>query len=434
MDIAIISEHASPIGALGGKDAGGQNVYVAQLATHLARKGHTVEVFTRRESSVLPMVQDLKEGFRLVNVPAGPARTIAKEKLLPYMASFTNFVLSYISKRNKKFDIIHSNFWMSGLIAADIKKTLNIPFVITFHALGRVRRMHQGSLDGFPDIRFEVEDRVVAEADGIVAECPQDFEDLQSLYKAPKNSMTVIPCGFDPKEMNALDKNEARKILGLDPQDEVILHLGRMVPRKGADNVIRGFAHYVKATFKKSKLIIVGGESDRPDPRKTPEIGRLMQIAQEEGVTDNVLFAGRCSRKNLKFYYCAADVFVTTPWYEPFGITPVEAMACGTPVIGSSVGGIKFTVKHGETGLLVPPNEPRILGEALLTLLTNDEFKQSCSIKSHARAHNLFKWETMVDQIESFLFSRISKSQVKAEVTQTLMYPAIQTFNNNVYL
>lgn len=434
MDIAIISEHASPIGALGGKDAGGQNVYVAQLATHLTRLGHKVEVFTRRESSVLPIVQDLKEGFRLINVPAGPARAIAKEKLLPYMNSFTAFVVSYIGKRNKKFDIIHSNFWMSGLVAADIKKTLNIPFIITFHALGRVRRMHQGSLDGFPDIRFEVEDRVVAEADGIVAECPQDLEDLQNLYKAPKSSMTVIPCGFDPMEMHPLDKKEARKILGLDPHEEIVLHLGRMVPRKGADNIIRGFGHYIKTTGKKSKLVIVGGESDRPDPRKTPEIGRLMLLAQEEGVTDSVLFAGRCSRKNLKFYYSAADVFVTTPWYEPFGITPVEAMACGTPVIGSAVGGIKYTVKHGETGLLVPPNEPRILGEALFTLLTNEELKQSFRRKSLARAHSSFKWETMVEQVENFLLSRMNKSQVKTEVTQTLIYPATQTFNNNVYL
>lgn len=433
MDIAIISEHASPIGALGGKDAGGQNVYVAQLATHLARLGHRVEVFTRRDATVSPIVQDLKEGFRLVNVPAGPAREIPKEKLLPYMADFTKFMLRYIRSRGKKFDIIHSNFWMSGLVAADIKKELEIPFLITFHALGRVRRIHQGTKDGFPDERFEIEDRVVAEADGIIAECPQDLDDLVTLYNAPRTSIEVIPCGYDPLEMQPMDKLQARRKLGLPPADEVILHLGRMVPRKGADNVIRGFARYVKENKKNSKLIIVGGESDKPDARKTPEIGRLMQIAQQEMISDQVLFAGRCSRRNLKIYYSAADVFVTTPWYEPFGITPVEAMACGTPVIGAAVGGIKYTVKHGETGFLVPPNDPEALGQELSHFMNNPELKKKFAKNSILRAHGEFRWELMSEQVEKFLKEKMKRMTVAAAVDSAI-YPIIQPLNRNVYL
>jgi D-inositol-3-phosphate glycosyltransferase len=433
MDIAIISEHASPIGALGGKDAGGQNVYVAQLATHLARLGHRVEVFTRRDATVSPIVQDLKEGFRLVNVPAGPSREVPKEKLLPYMSDFTKFMLRYIRTRGKKFDVIHSNFWMSGLVAADIKKALDIPFLITFHALGRVRRIHQGTKDGFPDERFEIEDRVVAEADGIIAECPQDLDDLVSLYNAPISSIKVIPCGYDPLEMQPMDKLQARRKLGLPPEDEVILHLGRMVPRKGADNIIRGFARYVKENKKNSKLIIVGGESDKPDPRKTPEIGRLMQIAQQEMVSDQVLFAGRCSRKNLKIYYSAADVFVTTPWYEPFGITPVEAMACGTPVIGAAVGGIKYTVKHGETGFLVPPNDPIALCQELSQLMSNAELKLKFAKNSIVRAHGEFRWELMCEQVEKFLETRMKRIKV-ATTVDSAIYPIIQPLNSNVYL
>lgn len=413
MDIAIISEHASPIGVLGGTDAGGQNVYVAQMASHLSKLGHNVEVFTRRETPDVPVIQDLKEGFRLINVPAGPAKTVPKEMLLPLMEEFTQFTLKYMKRRKKKFDIIQSNFWMSGLVAADIKKTLGIPFVITFHALGRVRRIYQGEKDNFPDERFSIEDRIVNEADGIVAECPQDLEDLLNLYNAPKSTLTVIPCGFDSNEMHPMDKTKARNLLGLDPEEGIILHLGRMVPRKGADNVIRGFARYQQKSKIPSRLVIVGGESDLPDPKQTPEIGRLMEIAKEEGMANSVLFTGRRSRKRLKHYYSAADVFVTTPWYEPFGITPVEAMACGTPVIGSAVGGIKYTVKDGETGFLVPPNDPSALAQALHKIMYNENLSEEFRRNSIKRAHLYFRWDSIAKEMENFLSSRLGHTEGK---------------------
>ena len=405
MDIAIISEHASPIGAIGGTDAGGQNVYVAQLASHLTKLGHRVEVFTRREAPDVPIIQDLKEGYRLVNVTAGPAQAIAKEKILSYMDEFTIHVIHYIQKREAKFDLIHANFFMSGLVAAEIKRTLGIPFAITFHALGRVRRLHQGDKDGFPEERTQIEDRLVAQADRIVAECPQDFEDLSLLYNADIDKMEIIPCGFDPSEVYPVDKTLARLALGLSPDEGIVLHVGRMVPRKGADNIIRGFAKFIREAQKPARLVIVGGESSRPDPKLTPEIGRLLNIAKEEGVLDLVLFTGRRSRKKLKTFYSAADVFVTTPWYEPFGITPVEAMACGTPVIGSAVGGIKHTVSHEETGLLVPPKDPTALKEALLKMMNNDSLRKKFSRKCIQRVNQLFRWDLMTKQMEQLFFS-----------------------------
>lgn len=407
MDIAIISEHASPISSLGGKDAGGQNVYVAQLASHLSRLGHSVEVFTRRDDPNIPIVQNVAEGFRLINVPAGPASPVAKEKLLPYMKEFTQFTLQYFRGRSKRFDIIHSNFWMSGLVAADIKKAMKIPFMITFHALGRVRRLHQGKTDGFPDERFQIEERIVKEADGIIAECPQDYHDLLTHYQASSSAIHIVPCGFDSQEMYPVSQIAARKILGLSPDEKIALHLGRMVPRKGADNVIKGFAQYMKHAKKPSRLLIVGGETEIPDPILTPEIGRLMRVAEEEGVANIVTFTGSRGRSALKTYYSAADVFVTTPWYEPFGITPIEAMACGTPVIGSSVGGIKFTVKHGETGLLVPPNDPSELEQALLKIMSNEELRIRFGKNSIHRANQLFTWELMARQIEAILHSHL---------------------------
>jgi D-inositol-3-phosphate glycosyltransferase len=411
MKIGIISEHASPKGAQGSKDAGGQNIYVAQLALNLARSGHEVEVFTRRESLHVPLVQDLPEGYRLVNVPAGPARHIPKEKLLPYMKDFTQFLFRYFQEEGE-VDVIHANFWMSGLVALEVKKKLGIPFAVTFHALGKVRRLHQGKLDSFPDERFSIEDRIVQEADAIIAECPQDREDLITHYQASEEKLTIVPCGFDPEELAPVDRSLARRELGLSENERVILHVGRMVPRKGADNVIRGFGRYVKNSPEKSRLLIVGGESDHPDPKITPEIGRLMSVAHEEGVTDHVQFTGRRTRDRLRTYYSAADVFVTTPWYEPFGITPVEAMACGTPVIGSAVGGIKFTVDHGETGLLIPPNDPDALSEAFGEFFRDPRIRARYSENSLARAHRFFRWDSMACAIEAILNRLISEKPV----------------------
>lgn len=407
MNIAIISEHASPINAIGGTDSGGQNVYVAQLAKHLVRRGHTVDVYTRRDSASLPMIMDLDEGYRLINVPAGPPAPVPKEQILPFMKDFTDFLMAFMKTTSTEYDVVHGNFWMSGLVAADLKQQLNIPFAITFHALGRVRRLYQRDNDKFPDQRFEIEDRVVREADLIIAECPQDYEDLLQLYEADENKITIIPCGFDENEMHPVSKTTAREEIGIDKDMDLILHLGRMVPRKGADNVIRGFSHYLKETRKKTKLLIVGGETEYPDPVATPEIGRLQLLAKEEGVSDHVIFTGQRNRRSLKHYFSAADVFVTTPWYEPFGITPVEAMACGTPVIGSSVGGIKYTVRHGVTGLLVPPEDPIALKNALSGILKDVSIRNFFSRKSIERANLHFRWDIMARKMDEAITNKI---------------------------
>lgn len=399
MDIAIISEHASPVGVIGGIDAGGQNIYVAQLAKNLSLMGHKVEVFTRKEDESAPVIQEMKEGYRLINVPAGPAKKIPKEEILPLMEEFSDFMLDYISSRERKFDVIHSNFFMSGMVASEIKKVTGIPYVITFHALGRVRKIHQGDKDSFPVEREKIEERIVHDADRIIAECPQDYDDLVNLYHASEEKLEIIPCGFDDEEMYPVEREVARSILGLPQEEKVILHLGRMVPRKGADNVIHGFSRYLKHTKDRARLLIVGGESATPDPIKTPELGRLMNIAHEAGVGSGVHFLGSRSREVLRIYYSAADVFITTPWYEPFGITPVESMACGTPVIGSNVGGIKYTVIDGETGFLVPPNDPESLRDKLSLLLNDSALMHKMRSNSKARAREHFSWENIVQKI-----------------------------------
>jgi len=397
--IALISEHASPLGTFGGADSGGQNVYVGQLAKHLAALDYKVDVFTRRDSYDLPEIVQWLDGVRVIHVAAGPPAWVRKEDMLPYMEEFTSYVLHFCQRQRQPYSLIHANFWMSAMVAAEIKSRCGIPFVVTFHALGRVRRFYQGDADQFPDQRFAIEDRIVAEADHIIAECPQDQEDLLCLYRAEPTKISIIPCGFDPTEFWQIDKISARETLGLDPEEPLILQLGRLVPRKGVDTVIRGFGHLVKQHHISARLLIVGGESEEPDPQLTPEIARLSAIATAEGVTEKVTFVGRRCRNLLKYYYSAADVFVTTPWYEPFGITPLEAMACGTPVIGSKVGGVKFTVKDGETGYLVPANEPAAIAERIAYLYQNPQTRDRFSQQAMQHAKAQFTWQQVASRV-----------------------------------
>jgi glycosyltransferase involved in cell wall biosynthesis len=409
--ITLISEHASPLSILGGVDCGGQNLYVGQVANLLAGMGYDVDVFTRRDSDVLPETVEWLNGVRIVHVPAGPPTFVRKEELLPYMQTFTEYVLKFCRCQRKAYDLIHANFWMSGLVAAEAKRVLGTPFVMTFHALGRVRRQHQRQADQFPDARFGIEDRIVAEADHIIAEAPQDEEDLIQLYNAHPAKITIIPCGFDPTELWPISKPLARISLGLPLDSRVILHVGRMVPRKGIEALIQGFACLLKDHHIAAQLLIVGGESDDPAPSTTPEIARLQGIAREEGIDEHVTFCGRRGRDTLKYYYSAADLFVTTPWYEPFGITPVEAMACGTPVIGSNVGGIKFTVRDSQTGYLVPPNNPHALAEKIAHLYTHPKLLTLFSRQAIQRANDLFTWQKVTKALSALYENVLVENQ-----------------------
>lgn len=395
--IAIISEHASPIAELGGADGGGQNVYVAEIAAQLIKNNYQVDVFTRWENQELPQVMQLKSGYRVIHVKAGPLTVIPKEELLPFMADFAAEMARYIKANRVNYHLIHANFFMSGWVAMQLKKEFMLPFVMTFHALGKVRKIHQQEEDKFPIERISIEEDLVIQADRIIAECPQDESDLIRYYAADPAKITVIPCGYNPEEFFPMDKKIAKAKLNIDEDTRVILQLGRMVPRKGVDNVIAALSFMEDR--KQLKLIIVGGEPDQIKHTACPELSRLQRLAKILNVENEVIFAGRKDRSQLKVYYNAADVFVTTPWYEPFGITPLEAMACGTPVIGANVGGIKYSVVDGETGFLVPPKSPKILAEKLNSFLADQELASSMGQESLKRVADLFSWEKVTAQL-----------------------------------
>lgn len=398
--IAFISEHASPLAALGGADAGGQNVYVGEVARQLALMGYQIDIFTRREDRKLPQVVPFGDKIRIIHVNAGPAEDIPKETLLQYMPAFKTDMLRFMQKEQLSYDLVHANFFMSALVAMELKKDTGIPFVVTFHALGHIRRIHQGDNDQFPKERITIEENAVKEASLVIAECPQDREDLMKYYNAPAEKITIIPCGVNTDELYPVNKSVARSLLGLPYDEKILLQLGRMVPRKGVDNVIRALAK-VKCRNAKMRLLIVGGDADT-----AKELSRLKQLADELKVSDKVYFLGQKSREDLKYYYTAADLFITTPWYEPFGITPLEAMACGTPVIGSNVGGIKFSVADGHTGALVPPKDPDALARRITALLQSPAVLREMGNNALRRVNKLFTWELVARDMQT-VYERI---------------------------
>jgi glycosyltransferase involved in cell wall biosynthesis len=396
--IAMVSDHASPLAPPGSIDSGGQNVYVACLARELARSGYLVDIFTRRDAMGQRQLVHWCDNIRVIHVPAGPPHYVPKEQMLPYMGAFARFVTRFTRCQQARYDVVHANFFMSGMVARHLKQVLGIPYVITFHALGQVRRLAQGAADAFPLARLRIEATLIREADRIIAECPQDRFDMEQLYGAPPGRIAIAPCGFDPRELWPLPAARARARLGLAQHKFIVLQLGRIVPRKGIDNVIEALSILRRQHAVDAQLLVVGGEAEQHADAAAPELQRLRALAARLGVVDHVLFTGRKGRSELRYYYSAADAFVTTPWYEPFGITPVEAMACARPVIGSDVGGIKSTVVDGDTGFLVPARDPEALARQLAVLHDNPALARRMGILGRRRACRFYTWRTVAEQ------------------------------------
>lgn len=411
--IALISEHASPLAALGGVDSGGQNVYVTEIARQLADSGYEVDIFTRADAPGLPKVVAFAENICIIHLKAGPQVSIKKEYLLPYMSDFAREMISYIKNSSVQYDVIHANFYLSGYVAVIIKQILDIPFLVTFHALGKVRSIFHGNQDNFPTERNLIEKLVMEKASAIIAECPQDKVDMVSLYKVEAGKVFVIPGGVNTKDFYPVPKVEARSRIGVNSNDRLVLHVSRLVPRKGIETVIRGFSDLIYQHGIKAQLLIVGGNSSSPEMSKTPEIIRLQSLAKEYNVANRVKFLGSRQRHELKYFYSAADAFVTTPWYEPFGLTTLEAMACGTPVIGSSVGGLKHTIQDGKSGFLVHPKDWEAVGDKLATLLTNEPLHQHMSQNCIEQVNQRFTWPLVCKEITS-LYTDVKRSRIFA--------------------
>ncbi len=399
MKIGLVSEDASPLSMPGGADSGGRNASVGDVARHLAARGHHVDVLTRRDEDLVSDIVPWAPNVRVVHLRAGPARHIPKEELYPHMAAFAGELIAFAGRQRPGYDVMHASFWMSGLATLELKRVTGTPFAITFHALGKVRRLRQEVADRCPRVRLVIEDRLVREADRLIAESPQDRDDLVSLYGAGEDRITIVPCGFDPSVFRPENRRSARLRLGLDARERILLQLGRLAPRKGIETLVRAVGALARRGLF-ARLLVVGGESDRPDPSAPPEIARLSSIAVREGVNDRVVFTGRRGGEALRWYYAAADLFLTTPWYAPFGITALEAMACGIPVIGARVGGIPYTVQDGRTGFLVHPHDAEAVAEKSRLLLEDASLRRRLGRRGLTLVRSRFTWAHVAATLE----------------------------------
>lgn len=394
MRISMVSEHASPLAALGGVDAGGQNVHVAALSEALARRGHSVTVYTRRDAPQLASRVKVGPGLEVVHVDAGPARHIPKDELLPLMGALADGIAK--DWGGQPPDVVHGHFWMSGVAALDAARRdtgFRIPVVQTFHALGTVKRRHQGAEDTSPPERRWLEPGVGRSADRIIATCPDEVFELKAMG-IDTGKVSIAPCGVDLGLFSAEGPAAARL------RRHRILSVGRLVPRKGVDLVIRALPHLAAAGYNDVELLIVGGGADPGVLHSDPEVQRLIALAAELGVRSHVTVRGQVPRAEMPGIFRSADAVVCTPWYEPFGIVPLEAMACGVPVVAAAVGGLRDTVVDHVTGIHVPPRDPEAIAAALAVLLGDPVLRAELGAAGELRARSRYSWDRVAAETE----------------------------------
>jgi len=363
---------------VGGVDAGGQNVHVAALARALADLGAQVSVYTRKDAPDLPPIVELAPGVRVVHIDAGPATAVPKDGLFPLMPRFAaELGRSWEAWRP---DVVHAHFWMSGWAALTAAEPLALPVAHTFHALGVVKRRHQGDADTSPPERMTVERLILTQADRILATCTDEVRELTELG-APRGRVTVVPCGVDLRQFWHEGPSEPRS----SSSRHRLVVVGRLVPRKGVGDVVEALVHVPQA-----ELIIAGGPSPA-DLADDIEARRLLSAARASGVADRVEFRGRVARQDLPALLRSTDLVVCAPWYEPFGIVPLEAMGCGVPVVASAVGGLLDTVVDGITGVHVPPRRPDLLAATIRDLLAQPDRRAAMGATASRRAR-LCSW------------------------------------------
>ena len=380
MRIAMISEHASPLALLGGEDAGGQNIHVAELSAALAAAGHEVRVYTRRDRADLPPAVQLPNGVVVRHVPAGPPEPLPKDALLPHMGEFGRSLLAEWRRGDWTPDVAHAHFWMSGLAAVSAGRQAGVPVVQTYHALGSVKRRHQGSADTSPPGRIDYERWLGRVVDRVVAQCRDEVRELARMG-VPHSRVTVIPSGVNDQIFAPVGPVAAR-----DPDRPRILTVGRLVERKGFQDVIRAMRLVPDA-----ECVVVGGPP-AAGLVDDPQAQRLRAIAESCGVADRLRLVGAVPKEEMPAWYRSADILVAAPWYEPFGLTPLEAMACGVPVVATAVGGLKDTVVDGRTGDLVPPRDPRALGVAIQRLLDDQVRRFAYAAAALERVRQRYTW------------------------------------------
>ena len=422
--IAMLSVHTCPLATLGGKETGGMNVYVRDLSRELARRGHHVDVYTRSQNPDVPRIVDgprnqvlplrlhekpgfshadgLTRGARVVHIPAGPEQPYSKHLVYDHLPEFVDGVLAQAEADGVRYDVLHSHYWLSGVAARELRQRWGAPIVHMFHTLGKMKNaVAQRPEERETSRRIDVETEIMRFADALVAATPVEEEQLARLYDADPARIRVISPGVDVELFHPIPAAHAKEQIGICPDRSVILFVGRIEPLKGVDNLLRAIALVVdkRPRLREGLCVpIIGGDPDRI--RQDDEMMRLQELREELGIGDIVAFLGAKDQDTLQYYYSAAEVVVMPSDYESFGMVALEAMACGTPVIASDVGGLSYLVRHGRTGYRVPARDPKALAAKITRLLTDEGLRRRIGQRAVCWAES-YAWPRIADQIES---------------------------------
>lgn len=401
LKIAMISYHTCPLATLGGKDTGGMNVYVRELTRQLGHMGVHVDVFTRSQDDHVPHVlHELGYGNRVVHVPAGPEHPIPKQELADYIPEFVEGIKAFACEKGLQYDIIHSHYWMSGLAAEALSDAWGgTPIIHMFHTLGEMKnRIARTEAEREGEYRIKGERQVLRRANRIVAATIAEVTQLRFLYKAASEKLVVIPPGVDVSHFYPIPADEAKLYVGLKPDDRMILFVGRIEPLKGVDTLIQAMSCLQLKERQRVHLAIIGGDPSASPQEMSGEMARLQKLCDDLSVGQTVVFLGKRDQDRLPYYYSAAELLVMPSHYESFGMVALEAMACGTPVIASEVGGLAYLVRDGETGFTIPDQEPEALCEKISWLLNDHTLHRTMSERAVEYAQG-YAWEKIAKQI-----------------------------------
>jgi D-inositol-3-phosphate glycosyltransferase len=413
LSIAMLSVHTGPLAPLGGKETGGMNVYVRELARSLARRGHRVDVFTRSQDRFAPPVDDrhIAPGVRVVNVIAGPQAPVDKKQLYNYLPEFAHNVQEFADRNAMYYDAYHAHYWLSGWVARELQACQRAPVVQMFHTLGAMKNLvARGEADRETEKRIEVEREIMRFASRIIAATPRDRQHMIDLYGADAAKIAIIPPGVDLDLFRPVERFEAKEYIETPYDHHTVLFVGRIDPIKGIDVWFRAMKLVVEDNPDlrgKMCVCLIGGDIDE-DAEPDAELARLDALKDELAIGDVVTFLGRRAQQSLPYYYSAADVVVMPSLYESFGMVALEAMACGAPVVASDVGGLSYIVRNGESGYLVPDRDPRALADCLNLLLRNPELRAQLG-KRGAQIAKDYAWSQIAEQMEGLYGEIVTK-------------------------
>jgi D-inositol-3-phosphate glycosyltransferase len=394
--LALISVHGDPAIEVGKEEAGGQNVYVRHVGEALSHQGWQVDLFTRRVSPEQSAIVEHTPHCRTIRLNAGPQAFIPRDEIFEFLPEFVQGFLAFQKQLDAPYRLIHSNYWLSSWVGMELSKKLSIPQVHTYHSLGAVKYKSVSTIPLIAKTRLAVEKACLETVDRVVATSPQERDHMRSLVSS-RGSVDIIPCGTRIDHFGTVTQAEARRELGIAPDEKVVLYVGRFDPRKGIETLVRA-VHLCQSRKNEKVRLIIGGGS-RPGHSDGDERERIESIVAELELESITHFAGRLSQDDLPSYYAAADVCVVPSHYEPFGLVTIEAMACGTPVVGSDVGGLQFTIVPEQTGLLAPPKDVVAFAAAIDRLLLNPDWRHALGQAARKRVETTFSWDGVATQL-----------------------------------